>query len=265
VIDDVKKISMSIKSESVHASAVVIVPKEKGSVKLQIPVRKEEDRLISEWEGEYMADAGYLKEDMLSTRQMAKFGHIIDLIETHTGNRIEYDDIPLDDESVMILFRKGHTGDVFHFGSKGLTTYLRHVKPYNVEDLIASIALYRPGAMKSNAHADFVKLRNGEMIPEYDYHLEVVTKQTLGLYIYQEQVMQAVQRLGNFTLSEADGVRKAMGKKIKHKMDGYKVQFVRNAQEKGCSLEEADKIWNKLEVFSGYGFNRSHAAAYSVI
>ena len=271
IISDSKAILNSIKSTSMHACATIIVPKvqdEAGkvlSVYEQIPVRMEDGMIVSEWEGDVMADAGFLKEDILSTKQMAKIGHIIDLIEQRTGTRLDMEQTPLDDENVFELFRQGYNQDVFHFGSVGLTQYLKMVQPNNINELVASIALYRPGAMASNAHIDYVRLKKLDQRPVYDYKLQEVTQDTYGLYIYQEQVMQAAQILGGFTLTEADGVRKAMGKKIIDKMQSYKIQFVDNAVKEGCKQQEAEEIWDKLEVFSGYGFNKSHAAAYSVI
>jgi DNA polymerase-3 subunit alpha len=271
IINDSKAILNAIKSISMHACATIIVPKRtdsKGnvmSVYEQLPVRMEDGMLVSEWEGDVLADAGFLKEDILSTTQMAKIGHIIDLVEQRTGERLDMEKVPLDDANVYNLFKQGMNQDVFHFGSTGLTTYLKMVKPDNIDELIASIALYRPGAMASNAHINYVRLKKGDQRPIYDYKLQEVTKDTYGLYIYQEQIMQAVQVLGGFTLTEADGVRKAMGKKIVDKMQGYKIQFVDNAVKLGCKLQEAESIWDKLEVFSGYGFNKSHAAAYSVV
>lgn len=272
IINDSKLALNAIKSASMHACATIIVPKIKNeqgkdlNIYQQIPLRKDQDgSLISEWEGEILAAAGYLKEDILSTRQMAKIGKMIELIEQNHAKQIDPEKISLNDNNVFDLFKKGLNQDVFHFGSSGLTNYLKQVKPKNIEELIASIALYRPGAMASNAHNDYIKLKKGELDPQYDYMLESVTKDTYGLYIYQEQIMKAAQILGGFSLSEADGVRKAMGKKIQHKMDSYKIQFVENAVSKGCSREEANSIWTKMEVFAGYGFNKSHAAAYSVI
>lgn len=272
IVNDARIALNSIKSASMHACATIIVPKIQDgngndlSIYEQIPVRKDENgMLISEWEGDILAKAGFLKEDILSTRQMAKIGRIFDMVEERTGKKLDMEEIPLDDKHVYDLFQKGLNQDVFHFGSTGLTTYLKEVHPENIDELIASIALYRPGAMASNAHLDYVKLKKGEKEPEFDFKLKSVTADTYGLYIYQEQIMKAAQVLGDFSLAEADGVRKAMGKKIKEKMDSYKVQFVEGAVSKGCPKQDADAIWTKMEVFAGYGFNKSHAAAYSVI
>lgn len=264
VVRDCKHVLGCIKSISIHPCATIIMPKlvrEEDGVKLdlfkQIPVRQDGDTIVSEWEGNLLADIGYLKEDILSTKQMAKFGHILSLIKENTGRDIDVSQIPLDDEDVLELFRKGNNQDVFHFGSPGLTEYLKILKPYSVEDLIAAISLYRPGVMASGTHMKFVKLKNGEEEVEYEHPLlEEVTQNTLGLYIYQEQIMKIAQVLGGFSLVEADGVRKAMGKMDKKKMDEYKVHFVQNAQKNNCSEENALRIWNKMEVFSGYGFNK---------
>jgi len=271
IVNDAKIVFNSIKSTSMHACATIIVPKIKDkdgnllNIYQQIPVRKENGMVVSEWEGDIMADAGFLKEDILSTKQMAKIGHIFDLVKERTGIQLDMEKIPLDDPEVFNLFKQGYNQDVFHFGSTGLTSYLKQLKPDNIEELIAAIALYRPGAMASNSHTQYVKFKDKELRATYDFGLKDVTQDTYGLYIYQEQIMKAVQVLGGFTMTEADGVRKAMGKKIKSKMDSYRVQFLENAVQKGCDEKEAILIWDKLEVFSGYGFNKSHAAAYAVI
>lgn len=265
-VNDISSLIGSLKNSSIHACATIIAPKLGRDIKKQIPIRVHPDgTLVSEWEGGELEDAGYLKEDILSTAQMAKIGTILKMIEKHTGKRIYTEEIPLDDPNVFDMFCKGITQDVFHFGSSGLTAYLNSVQPRELEELIAANALYRPGTMASEAHMDFVRLKNGEQDPEYDYMLKEVTENTYGLYVYQEQIMKAVQVLGGLTLAEANDVRKAMGKKIKEKLESYSAKFLAGAIERGCPEEQAKLIWEKLERFSAYGFNKSHAAAYSVI
>ena len=258
------------KSASIHACATVIVPKfdedgEPMTIYDWLPVRKTADgQLISEWEGSYTEKAGFLKEDILGIKQLDKFRSIFDLIKETTGKELQLEDIPLNEPGVFELFQQGLSEDVFHFGTEGLIGYSKSVKPDSIDDLIAMIALHRPGTMSSGAHNMYVKCKMGQEDPHYDYGLREVTQDTYGLYIYQEQVMKAMQVLGGFSLVEADGVRKAMGKKIKEQMDGYKILFLKGAAEKGCDQVEAEQIWETLEVFSGYGFNKSHAAAYSI-
>jgi len=270
LVEDVDHILKQPKSTGVHACATLIVPAFDGQDKVDIfdwiPMRRlENGMLVSEWEGSYVEQAGFLKEDILGIRQLDKFTKIFELIKKNHGVEMQLEDIPLDDPNVFVRFQNGLSEDTFHFGSQGLTAYAQQVLPESIEDMIAMLALYRPGVIMSQGHTKYVELKHGRAQPEYDYMLEGVTKNTYGLYVYQEQIMQAVQVLGGFTLTEADGVRKAMGKKIKSKMDGYKAQFLKHAvEENNCPEKEANAIWDKLEVFSGYGFNRSHAAAYAI-
>jgi len=232
-----------------------------------MPIKKMDGVLISEWEGTHLEAAGFLKEDILGIKQLDKFKQMFDLIEENTGERLTLtqEDIPLDDENVYNLFHEGCNGDVFQFGTAGLIGYSQDVKPNNIEDLIAMNALYRPGAMVSQAHIDFVRIRRGKKDPEYDHLLEEVTKDTNGLYIYQEQVMKAFQIVGCFTSVEADDIRRAMGKKKVEVLHSYKKRFIDNAISQDYVEEEAIALWDKLEAFAGYGFNKSHAAAYSIM
>jgi len=258
------------KSASVHACATLIVPKEdENKVPMTIydwiPLRKTDDgMLVSEWEGPYLESAGFLKEDILGIKQLDKIRMIFDLVESTAGKRLSIDTIPLDDSGVYDLFCQGYNEDVFHFGSPGLIGYSQEVQPRNIDELIAMNALYRPGAMASQAHSDYVAFKFNRKTPEYDFGLESVVKDTYGLYIFQEQVMQACQVLAGFDLVEADGVRKAMGKKNAKLLESYKERFVESAIKRGCPDVEAEYIWGKLEKFSGYGFNKSHATAYSI-
>lgn len=258
------------KAESVHPSAVIIVPKERDNGdKIDLfgwmPVKKIDGVLVSEWEGKYVDKAGFLKEDILGLSQLDKFKNIIDLIKQNYNKDIDVTKIPLDDEETFKLFRKGLCEDVFQFGTMGLMNYCRMVKPDNLEHLIAMTSLFRPGPMDSGAHQDFADIKNGKKKPHYDFGLKEVTEPTVGLYVYQEQIMKAVNVLGGLSLVEADGLRTAMKKKDKATMLACSEKFIAGAIKKGCSEREAKEIWEKLDKFSGYGFNKSHAAAYSVM
>lgn len=258
------------RNTSVHPSAYLILPNlnennEKADIHDFLPVRKLDDKLISEWEGPDLEEAGYLKEDILGLIQLDKFHFIIDSIEKQTNRKIDIYDLPLDDGNVYNLFKKGYNQDLHHFKSPGLTGYSIEIQPNNIEDLSSMIALYRPGSIQSNAHNDYVSIKFGKKKAVYDFGLKEVTKLTYGLYIYQEQVIQATQVLGDFNPIESDDIRKAMGKSIKKLILEYKTKFITNAIAKGCPEKEADIIWKKLEVFSGYGFNRSHSVAYAIM
>lgn len=266
----IKKCMFQTRSASIHPSAVVITPKKdelgnEMTVFDWMPIKKIDGELVCEWEGKYIDKAGFLKEDILGLSQLDKFKMILNLIEKNNNYKINFNEIKLNDKKVFNLFKKGYNEDVFQFGTSGISNFCRDLQPSNVEELTAINALYRPGPMKSNAHKDFVDIKFGNKKPNYDFGLKEVTETTYGLYVYQEQIMKAVNVLGNLTLSEADEVRTVMKKFDKAKMQTFKEKFVIGALSNGCKEEEAIKIWDKLERFSSYGFNKSHSAAYSLI
>ena len=278
IINDLKTVMNGAKTASVHASAVIIVPKEDNEgnpmeIYDWMPVKKmvikggSMEVLVSEWEGKYIDKAGFLKEDILGLTQLDKFKRIKQLIRQYKGENedVVLRDIPLADSTVLKYYGRGFVEDVFQFGSDGLRNYCKKLKPAELDHIIAANALYRPGPMSSNAHEDFVKILNGKKKPQYDRHLQPVTGETVGLYVYQEQIMKAVNVLGGLTLSEADEVRTVMKKFDKVKMATFREKFIKGAINRGCSEKEAVGVWEKLERFSGYGFNKSHATAYSIM
>ncbi len=256
------------RSASIHASALIIVPKkDKAGNDVNIfnwlPIRRMGDLFVSEWEGKYCERAGFLKEDILSLDQLDKFQMIKKLIKANYDTDIVLEDIPLDDVKTYKLFHKGLNEDVFQFGSAGLKNYSLKAKPDNIEDLTAMNALFRPGPMESNAHMDFVLLKNGKKKVEYDFGLKEVTEKTQGLYIYQETIMQAVMVLGGFSAVESDVLRTQIKKFDQVAMRKGEQQFIDGAVKRGCKPDEAKKIWNKLVAFSKYGFNKSHSCDYA--
>ena len=263
IINDIRLCITQPRSSSIHACAMIIFPKKKD-IFSWIPVRKEGDELVSEWGGKELEKAGFLKMDILGIRQLDKFRSVINLVKDNIGDDINIYNIPLNEEGVYEVFQKGLTEDSFQFGSAGLKGYCRDVFPTNIHDLIAINALFRPGPMLNGMHLSYVKLKNGIKEPEYDFGLREVTDKTYGIYIYQEQIIKASQVLGGFSLVEADDVRRAMGKKIQSLIDKYGERFVKGAIERGCEVEEAEKIWSKMEKFASYSFNASHSAAYAI-
>jgi DNA polymerase-3 subunit alpha len=266
-----KPVLLQTRSASIHASAVVIVPEndmEGNKMKIWdwIPVRKyhAKNAIISEWEGKYMDIAGYLKEDILGIAQLDKFKYILELIKINRNEEIIFSDIPMDDKETYDYFKKGWNEDVFQFGTGGLKSYCDEVKPENIEDLIAINALYRPGPMNSGAHKDFVKIRRGLKKPEFDKGMKEVTKSTAGLYIYQEQVMQAMVVAG-FSLVESDNARNYIKKFDKDNLAKMREKFIEGYDLFTNNKKESEKVWDKLMSFSSYGFNKAHAAAYSVM
>lgn len=255
------------KASSVHPCATLILP-ENESIYTSIPVRQGEidgeKLLVSEWEGELIEKAGYLKEDILGISQLDKFGMIMDLVKKNYKQDIDIYSLPLDEEEVFKMFRKGFNGDVFHLGSKSLTKYCVELAPEKIEDLIAALAVYRPGPIESNTHNEFILLRHGERQPEYYPGTEEITKETYSLIIYQEQIMQICQRVGGFSLVEADDIRKAMGKLNQKLLDSYEERWFQGATANGYDIETVTALWKKMVAFGGYAFNKSHSAAYAI-
>lgn len=257
MIRDVAYVMGQAATESVHACAMVVLPEDKNDIYRWIPVKTNDNgMLVSMWEGEYLEKIGLLKEDILGIAMLDKIREMVDSIKINHGVDIDIYTIPDDDKEVYKLFQMGLSEGTFHFGSEGLSTYTSELSPDDMDDLIDAISLYRPGAMDVGSHIKYIKIKEGRAEPEYYFGLRNILNKTKGLIIYQEQVMEAFRILGGFSLAEADDIRRAMGKKVVEHLMPYKQKFLENAKSLGCPSDEADKIWNNLEVFAGYGFNR---------
>ena len=270
VVHLTKYAMMIPKAESVHPSAYIIVPKqnaagEKTDIFNLMPVKMIDGVLVSEWEGKYTESSLFLKEDILGLSQLNKFHGILNLIKKNKGINIDVNEIPFDDDEVFKFFRRGWCEDVFQFGTTGLMNYCRQVKPTQLSDLIAMTALFRPGPMESNAHQDFADIKNGKKKPKYDYGIKNITEETYSLLVYQEQMMSIIHQLGGLSLIEAENARKYIKKKMHKELDALGDRFIAGAIENGCPKDEAKVIWDKMNAFSSYSFNKSHAAAYSVM
>lgn len=263
------------KSESVHPSAVVIVPKQTNDgrdidIFEWMPVKKIDGVLVSEWEGKYIDKSGFLKEDILGLSQLDKFSSMLSLIKKDCGKNIKLSRIPFDDVEVFKYFKRGWNEDVFQFGTTGLMNYCRQVKPTSMDDLIAMTALFRPGPMDVNAHGDFADIKAGKKKPSYDLGMEEITRDTYSLYVYQEQIMKAVI-VGGLSAVDSDVLRTTIKKKDHAKLesfgDKFKSGYAQLAAQHGVKdpAAYAQKVWEKLLAFSGYGFNKSHAAAYTIM
>lgn len=256
------------KAESVHPSAVVIVPKHRvdgSEAEIDLwewmPVKKIDGVLVSEWEGKYIDKSGFLKEDILGLSQLDKFKSMLNLIKKNTGKNVNMDKIPLDDEETFKYFKRGWNEDVFQFGTNGLMNYSRQVKPDTLAQLIAMTALFRPGPMELNAHQDFADIKNGKKKPTYDFGMEKITEETFGLYVYQEQIMKAVV-VGGLTEVESDILRTTIKKKDVKTLSSFgekfKEGYAKLLSKNGIKNPEeyANHVWEKLLAFSGYGFNK---------
>lgn len=248
------------KAASIHACAMMIFPKEKTMYEW-CPVRKVGNLVVSEWEGGEMDEAGFLKEDILGIEQLDKFTDILTLIEKNTGKKINlYTDIEYDDPEVYRYFANGWLSDIFQFSAKGLSSYTQKMKPKNMDDVIAAISLFRPGPMENGFHMDYIALKNGEKEPEYPIGAEEILKDTYGLLTTQEQIMNICNQLADFDLVTCDKVRKALGKKKLDVLLPLKAKFVEGYVSKfgskGVTKESAEHLWDQMEEFAKYSFNK---------
>ena len=264
VLQLAQKLEGSVRNTGIHASAVIIAPDDLTKY-IPISTSKDSELFVTQFDGKIVESAGMLKMDFLGLKTLSIIRDALFLIEKNHGNAIDIDTIPLDDENTYKLYQRGDTVGTFQFESDGMRKYLRDLKPTDIEDLIAMNALYRPGPM------DFIPLfinrKHGKEKVEYPHPLlEAILKNTYGIMVYQEQIMQTAQIIAGYSLGGADLLRRAMGKKDKEKMAKERVKFVKGAMEIH-SIEEtkANDIFNVMEKFAEYGFNRSHSAAYSVV
>ena len=249
---------------SVHACAVVISdePLEKF-VPLQHASR-DEDLIITQYEAPALESLGLLKMDFLGLRNLSVIRKAVDLIKQTRGEEIDISAIPLDDADTYKLFADGDTTAVFQFESSGMKRYLRQLGPNQFDDIIAMVALYRPGPMQFID--EYCARKHGESKVSYDHPLmQDALESTYGITVYQEQVMKMSRDLGGFTRGEADTLRKAMGKKNIALMEKLKDKFFTGCGENDIEKPLAEKIWKDWENFASYAFNKSHAACYAYV
>lgn len=246
-----------------HAAGLVIAP---GRLTDYIPLYKspKDGSVTSQYDMKAIEDVGLIKFDFLGLRTLTVIQEAVDLIREFKGDEIDIAAIPMDDPDVYKLFADGLTIGLFQFESSGMREYLKKLKPTTLGDLIAMNALYRPGPM--NNINDFIDRKHGRQKVSYLHPLmEDILKETYGIIVYQEQVMQLGSVISGFSLSKADLMRRAMGKKIKSLMDEMKGEFISGAKRNDINEKLSTKIWDLIEKFAQYGFNKSHSAAYSVI
>lgn len=254
----------SVRNTGIHAAGIIIAP---SDLKKHIPVctAKDIDLLVTQFDGKYIESAGMLKMDFLGLKTLSIIKDAIFLVKKRRKTIIDPDEIPLDDLKTYELYQKGETIGTFQFESEGMRMYLKELKPTNIEDLIAMNALYRPGPMEFIPN--FIKRKHGTEAVEYPHELlEPILKNTFGIMVYQEQIMQTAQIMAGYSLGSADILRRAMGKKKIDEMQRQKVIFVEGAQKlHNIPEKKAEEVFEIMEKFASYGFNRSHSAAYSIV
>lgn len=259
-----KKLEGVARHASIHACGVVITNDPLTEyVPLQIGTRGDET-VITQYELHAIEDLGLLKMDFLGLRNLTIIENALNTIEKTREEKVKMDKLPLDDQKTFKIFQKAQTTGLFQFESSGMKKHLRELKPTEFNDLIAMVALYRPGPME--LIPDFLDRKNGKKKIEYlDPKLEPILKETYGVAVFQEQILKIARVIAGFSLGEADILRKAIGKKIKSLLDENREKFIKGAVKNGTSKEVAKKIFDFVEPFAGYAFNRSHAACYALI
>ena len=249
---------------STHAAGIVITPTRLTD---HVPLfRTNKGEVTTQYEMKILEGIGILKIDILGLKTLSQIQNTIELVSRHEGVRIEFDAIPLDDAATFELLKKGQTVGVFQLESAGMRDLLRRIAPTKFEDVIAINALYRPGPLGSDMVSDFIECKHERKKITYeDPRLEPILEETYGVILYQEQVMRIASELAGFTLGQADILRRAMGKKKKKEMEEQREHFIAGAVERGLTKKKAAKIFDLINYFSGYGFNKSHSAAYAVI
>ena len=257
------KLEGLVRQAGMHAAAVIIAPK---AIVNYAPLFKQpgSDQVMIQYDKTYSEDIGLLKMDFLGLRNLSVIQDCLTQVKASTGLDMDPLKLPESDPTTFQMLGKGLTVGVFQFESGGMQDYLRKLKPSGIEDLIAMNALYRPGPMEFIP--DYIARKNGrEPMDCYHQNLEPILKETYGVIVYQEQVMQIAQVLSGFSLGGADLLRRAMAKKDLKKMDDLKPKFVGGAKERGYDPKLAEKIWEVLVPFSSYAFNKSHSAAYATV
>jgi DNA polymerase III subunit alpha len=254
----------SVRNTGIHAAGVIIAPEDLTNL-IPVCTSKDSPLLVTQFDGKVIESAGMLKMDFLGLKTLSIIKDAVALIKKNYGVEIDIDSIPEDDAKTFALYQRGDTVGTFQFESDGMRMYLKDLKPTDIEDLIAMNALYRPGPMQFIPN--FIARKHGKEKVDYPHPLlEEMLKNTYGIMVYQEQIMQTAQIVAGYSLGGADLLRRAMGKKDKEKMAKEKEKFIKGAKEKNnVDEEKSAEIFSIMEKFAEYGFNRSHSAAYSVV
>jgi len=246
---------------SIHAAGVIMSSIDLDEV---IPLDKSHDFYLSGYDMTYLEELGLLKMDFLAIKYLTTIHNIIDSINSDYNLNIKFDEIPLNDQKALNVFNKADTIGIFQFESDGMINFLRKLKVTSMDDIFAAIALFRPGPMQNIP--TYINRKNGkEKIDYIDPSLESILKSTYGIMIYQEQIMQIARTMADYTLGEADILRKAMSKKKKDILMSEKEKFTSRAIKKGYEVKLVDRVYELMLKFAEYGFNKSHSIGYSIV
>jgi len=264
LMDFAQKLEGCARHASTHACGVVISPIPLDEI---VPVQHptaDDNSLVSQYEWHAIVDMGFLKMDFLGLKNLTIIEDTLSRIYVVHNNSLDLKGIPMDDRDTYALMQRGDTVGVFQLESAGMQRYLKQLKPTQFEDIIAMVALYRPGPMQFIP--EFIEGKNGLRTPVYLHQkLESILGPTYGIILYQEQTMRIAQELAGFSMAEADTLRMAIGKKIKDLMAASKQKFIDGCQKNGISKKNAQEIWSWIEPSADYSFNKAHAACYAMV
>ncbi len=267
-IDRLVRISLKLEGltrhTSIHAAGVVISPYPLSEL---IPLYYDRSQqLATQFDMTKLEEIGLIKMDFLGLKTLTELDHMRMLVKERYGKDIDYLSLPLDIPRVYEMLQEGNTVGVFQLESKGMRDLLRKLKPDKFDDIVAALALYRPGPLKSGLVEKYINRKHGKEPVEYPFpELEPVLKETYGIILYQEQVMKISQILSGFSAGKADNLRKAIGKKKADLMAELKDEFIKGAVERGFPEDKVRKLWSEIEEFASYSFNKSHSVAYGYL
>jgi len=267
VWDFAEKLEGQIRNEGVHAAGLIISDE---PVWKKAPITYVNDKAVIQHEGIYTEKVDLIKFDFLGLKTLSVIKEAMELIKRNHNVDIDIDNLDFGDKKVYDLISTGRTAGIFQIESSGMQALCAEMKPDRFEDLIAILALYRPGPMESGMLTDFVSRKNGltevkYFFDDFEEKLKPILEPTYGVIVYQEQVMKIVQEIGGFSLGEADIIRRAMGKKQVEYMNQKKEEFAIGAEKQGLSKAHAVELFDLIIKFAGYGFNKSHSAAYAMV
>ncbi len=264
VLEVAKRLEGLARHASTHAAGVVISPQPLTDL---LPVYKtNRDEITTQYDMKGLERLGLLKMDFLGLTTLTVLSDAVRLIASSRGQQVNLDTLPLDDAPTYQLFARGDTTAIFQFESHGMRDILRRYQPTRLEDLTALNALYRPGPIQGGMVDDFINRKHGKKKVTYDLpELREILEETYGVILYQEQVMQIANRLAGFSLGEADILRRAMGKKNREEMAAQREKFINGCLAHKVPAKKAEKIFDLITEFAGYGFNKSHSCAYALL
>lgn len=271
VFEELMPLMMQPRTAGIHASALVITPEiiKGGKVNCYdiLPIKKMNDMLVSEISGTDVDSVGLLKNDVLGIAELSRMSDMMSICNREYGTNLSIENIlneDLNDPMVYSAMRKGLTQGVFQLSSDGITRFVKSMRPDNINDLIASVALFRPGPLESGSAQGYVDCKTGMAEPQYLWGTYEILKDTYGYCIYQEQISKVAQKIGGLTLGDGVNLVKALSKKKIEKVRKFQAKFFEGAQKNGCPKDVADKIWEVVEAGASYAFNKSHATAYGL-